>query len=134
MPNTERLVALGIWAIGQDTRKKLGLPSEWRQENWLTKAPGVNDCGTACCIAGKVALEDGATPEWGVNSIGNHTATRVILPSGGTDTVEHYAARALGLNMLQADALFRGGNDLYAVLRHIRTFTGVDLTPLVVEV
>lgn len=142
MANTERLVALGIWAINQDTRKKLGLPSEWNQENWLTKQPSASACGTACCMAGKVALEDGGVPivnsfddtdAW-ANVRAGFTSGRVRLPSGDWDFVEDHARNALGLTDGQAARLFAGGNDVHTVVQLVKEFTGTDLSYLVVTV
>lgn len=142
MANTERLIALGIWAINQDTRKKLGLPSEWNQENWFTKKPEANSCGTACCMAGKVALEDGGVPivnsfddtdKWASVNAGFSTG-KVRFPDGNWDWVESYATDALELTEGQATRLFAGGNTVHDVVDAIKHITGTDLSYLVVTV
>lgn len=129
----ERLIDLATWAAGEDARRRLGLPSEWYQGFWLTRDPA--GCGTACCIAGRVALQDGGIPvvnddnydaldretskrEW--ESSDSIDATRVWLPKRHEPVdVEEYARKALGLSQEEADDLFNGTNDLDAMLREI---------------
>lgn len=143
--NVERLIKLGVWAIGQDFRKQLGLPSEWEQGSWITRRASlskVDHCGTACCIAGKVALEDGALPIIGAygspdsweHAVEGYFTGQIVLPNGDRGTVSEYSEQALGLSELQASKLFDGDNSLDAVLRYIHEYTGVDLTPLKMEV
>lgn len=114
--NRYRLIGLAVWAAGEQAKADLGLPSEWDQGLWLVNRTG--SCGTACCIAGKVAIEDGGVPVWnsGSPSAGEPSST-VRLPGRGDVLVEEYAAEALGLDDDQADMLFSGDNDLDAILR-----------------
>src|SRR4051812_20938253 len=53
----ERLINLATRVSAEDVKRRLDLPSEWDQSSWLGR-----DCGTTCCMAGKVALEDGGVP------------------------------------------------------------------------
>ena len=141
-PNTERLVALGMWAIGQDLRKQLGLPNEWVQAHWISQnTPESSGCGTACCIAGKVVLEDGgvpAAPPDDTNPWSPYGSARVAsyarMPDGSNVYVSDYAKEVLGLDNYQAGRLFGGSNSLEDVLDCIRNFTGVDLFPFVIKV
>lgn len=137
MPNVrtprERLVDLAVWAAGEKARMDLGLPSEWRQDSWMTRRSG---CGTTCCIAGKVALEDGGTPIvvnddgeevvdpvealrlW--ESFDTEDTNEVMIPGVGRVGIETYARVALGLDMGQANRLFWGDNELADLIRIIR--------------
>lgn len=142
MVNTERLVSIGRWAIGEERKRRAGLPSEWDQMHWLSRSP---HCGTACCIAGRVVLEDGGVPLFpGYSEF--TSAYRAQLPDGTVVDVEDYAEIALGTPRYIDDEqdgeewdpdageyrstdLFAPDNDIHDVLRIIRTLTGVDLTP-----
>jgi hypothetical protein len=129
-PNRQRLIRLAQWAAGEDAKRRLGLPNEWEQGAWLTRRDGaaeVGGCGTACCIAGKVAIEDGGVPvvdelgDWARFSPGYDTS-RVVFPEIDPDEevrVEDYAQEKLGLTYNQRAALFSGSNTLDDVLRII---------------
>lgn len=141
-----RLVHLAAWAAGEDAKRRLGLRSEWYQGTWFHVAPG---CGTACCIAGKVALEDGAVPvitDDDGELVGPKRAAKLwngplsklvdydldgegVYPPGSTEPVEvaNFAQEALGLTGPQAMALFDGSNDLEDVLRVVAALLDVPL-------
>jgi hypothetical protein len=117
--NRERLISLAEWAGAEDARRRLGLPSEWIQEDWLTKL----SCGTACCLAGKIALEDGGIPYTGEEDFpweheDDGFGTSEVTFPGSTEPVyvPDHARRALGLSVGQADWLFDSDNDLDDVL------------------
>lgn len=107
-----RLVDAIDWAAGQDARRRLGLPSEWDQQHWISQVTGValgGHCGTAGCIAGYVSVaqlkgkpQEGE--EWGQWDI--------ILPDGTNDPVQNLARDGLGLTQEQADVLFHEDNTL----------------------
>jgi hypothetical protein len=118
--NRKRLIALAEWAAAQDARRRLGLPNEWVQANWLTKL----SCGTACCLAGKVALEDGGKPylrdEHWEETYEYDIASRVTFPGEPKPVwVSEYAQEVLGLTEEQRLKLFASTNDLDDVLRVI---------------
>lgn len=54
----DRLDALIGWAEKEYEKSLEGKPSEWDQGNWVIPNEELG-CGTACCIAGKVAFDDG---------------------------------------------------------------------------
>lgn len=123
----KRLVELAAWAASEDAKRQLGLPSEWDQSGWLTRRADL-DCGTACCIAGKVTLEDGGVPvmhlgagswtdRWLTDVREGTSATYVQFPSGRRVTAEDYAQEALGLTDRQAMLLFNGDNELDDIIR-----------------
>ena len=76
-------------------------PETHRQEEWI--------CRTGCCIAGSIALQSGATPDWAAASSGT---SMVILDGGGTDTVSGVAMRALGIAPGDAKILFHPFNTI----------------------
>lgn len=130
MPNTERLLELGRWAIAEDAKQRAGLPSEWDQGKWFSRASG---CGTACCMAGKVVLDDGGYP---IFRNGELSGIRALMPDGSNVFADDYAAVALDLPFIESeegsgswrdDALFNASNSLDDVLRIIAELTGVDL-------
>lgn len=147
-----RLVHLAAWAAGEDVKRRLGLPSEWEQVRWF----GTRGCGTTCCIAGKVALEDGAVPVLEHNDdgpLGVEEARELwrneapgaldgylildewVYPPGATDCVDTgvYARHALGLTVEQAAGLFDGTNTLDDILRVVAQLLDVDLPPADVD-
>lgn len=118
-PNRERLIALTLWAAGEQIKQKMGLPSEWDQADWLTRSRQADSCGTVCCLAGRVVLEDGGAPagddgQWADATEGY--ATGLAIVNGQTVNVEEYAQHALGLNDSQAARLFSISNDLDDVI------------------
>lgn len=124
--NRKRLIALAEWAAAQDARRRLGLPNEWIQENWLTKL----SCGTACCLAGKVALDDGGKPylhddERWEDTFEYDIAAQVTF-GGEPVRVSEYAQGALGLTGEQRLELFEGTNDLDRVLYVIGKLLGLE--------
>lgn len=138
-PNRERLIRLAHWVSAEEEKRQQGLPSEWDQSMWLVRKRSAT-CGTACCLAGKVAMEDGAKPiprdpdtterEWSDVEDGN-VASRFRLPDGTVNWVDGYAQRVLGLNDHQADRLFAGSNDLNDVLDVIEDIIGerIEVAP-----
>lgn len=46
------------WAQREQAGQHVDGEPAWRQEWWLV----VNECGTACCIAGRIALDAGYVP------------------------------------------------------------------------
>lgn len=129
-PDVKRLIHLAEWAAAQEARRRLDLPSEWDQNHWLLNLgevlTEVAPCGTACCIAGKVTLEDGWLPNAAVDSPENWTISEsedyVIKvdksgkPVGDARYVPEVAQEILGLTDDQANRLFDGDNDLDDVL------------------
>jgi len=119
VPNKQRLIDLATWAAGEHAKKELGLPSEWDQGHWLKRDRDLS-CGTTCCIAGKVALDDGGVPDGGWHSwedTHDGDVSGVLrFPDGQLDSASGHARRALGLTFHQADRLFDGDNGLTDVL------------------
>lgn len=103
-PDIPRLQTLLAWATAEDQKRRAGKPSEWDQGRWA------NWCGTTCCIAGKVLLEDGATPV--LSGIGGDLVFSFTLPNGSRVDPGSYGRSALGLDYDQATVLFHADNDL----------------------
>lgn len=156
MANTERLLEVGRWAIAEQKKKDQGLPSEWDQAHWLAQGAAYH-CETACCIAGRVVLQDGGVPKWelGNDGIAGRLTARFtgFAELDGTEVhVENYAAETLGITAddrddeladflderfgedILATHLFDPDNDITHVLAIIEFYTGVDLTPEYKEV
>lgn len=118
--NVKRLDRLVAWAEKEDEARRAGKVSEWDQGTYARRiAAPLPNCGTACCLAGKVAFEDRVPLHWyGVGSRHYEVANSTDLedPDGyGLITVHTYAARALGLDPYQASALFDADNTLSVV-------------------
>lgn len=126
-PDTEYLANLLAWAEEENEKLERGESSEWDQGNWITLPfeysllDGRSEdllasvpCGTACCIAGKVALEAGGRPA--VVGIGtdfpHYAGSLVNMPDGTKVGVDEFAARRLGITGDQAEVLFSGSNDI----------------------
>lgn len=103
----ERIDALIAWAQREYEKSLQGLPSEWDQTNWVVpeqdRDDAVEGCGTACCMAGKVGLDDGVLKF--VNDDGEVVPTYQTIfadpywlePQEHPMPVASYAARVLGL-------------------------------------
>lgn len=127
----DKLIEVVKWAAGEDAKQKLGLPSEWEQGYWLSyrgegTGIGANGfCGTACCIAGKVALDDGWRPPPELSAWrGNVGAT--VIKNDEVRSVGPLAREILGLTENQADRLFSGDNTYEDVIRIAREILGVE--------
>lgn len=85
-------------------------PKEWSQGGWVRRGPDW-DCGTACCLAGTVAVNMlKYKPLWDDRN-DRHTAT-VLSPQGLERKVSDVARSALGLEWDMADSLFDANNNL----------------------
>lgn len=111
----DRLQGLLKWAAEEDALRREGKPSHWSQAEWIrwdeqgNADLSVSGCGTVCCIAGKVALEEGAR---GVRRSDSAFMNFRVDVNGQHDNVSEVARNALGLSVSQAAHLFSGGNDL----------------------
>lgn len=132
----QRLIGLAVWAAGEKAKQDLDLPSEWDQGIWL----GSNSCGTTCCIAGKIALEDGGIPSvydedadeyvtdpvkalelWRSDAWVNMDVSSVFFPGSDEEhDVSTYAQGVLGLDNKQANLLFEADNKLEDVINAVR--------------
>jgi hypothetical protein len=103
-PDIERLDRLVAWATEEEAKRLRGEPSEWDQGVYLERT---SSCGTVCCIAGKVTLEDGVPIKWSPLA-GENPRDEMgwTFPGNPSD----YAREALGLSKDQAGALFHGAN------------------------
>lgn len=113
-PNIERLDSLLEWAEVEYSKAEAGLPSEWDQTRWAARTA----CGTACCLAGKAAIEDGLTPRYLKNGVFHSFE----LPTGQLIYPAEYARDALGLTWGQG-VLFHEENtieDVRDIIRQIK--------------
>jgi len=105
-PNIELLDQAIAWAEHSESLPQdAGVP-RWDQAHYMAKA----DCGTTCCIAGWVALHEGAKPI--LDSDGDPDSLEVIDTDGHRQDIPVVARRALGLTSDQSGYLFWGSNTL----------------------
>lgn len=127
-PNVPYLRKVVEWVEAEAKRTE---DREWYQATWLV--PGkeaatdfsqqVDFCDTACCVAGKVALLEGWTPETYHDNISEGSRfTSNVLKGGEKRHVGHVASDALGLTDSEADRLFMASNtveDIRAIAEEI---------------
>lgn len=105
-PDLERIDRLIAWAEVEYEKMLAGLKSEWDQGDWVHELwadpDGENDdftvCGTACCMAGRVGLEDGVLINLTPDTI--FTEERELLGGGRIiqqAPVARYARNVLGI-------------------------------------
>lgn len=115
-PNVPLLRKAVEWVEEQD---QLPEGRVWYQGAWFTRFEGTPWCGTAMCIAGKVALDAGWKQRPG-------TGSRVIR--GLEESSAHEVARdLLGLRDWEAERLFSGGNDAFDIRREAERIAGERL-------
>lgn len=102
-PDIELLDQALAWA--EHSENQAGVP-RWDQSTYLRKT----ECGTACCIAGWVALHEGAQPI--LDSDGDPDSLMVTDSDGHRQDIPVLARKALGLTYEQAGFLFWGDNTL----------------------
>jgi len=111
MPDLDLLDRVLDWAEAHPDEDHADARGRWHdQDVWVAE----EDCGTACCIAGIVALSEGWQPVYPVLNMGAEWVDR----AGEMALVSEVARRALGLSYEEADALFRASNTL-PVLRRL---------------
>jgi hypothetical protein len=120
------------WAYTEWQKHLQGKPSEWNQCNWIGPAREARNnivldddelvaeavrtgeiCGTACCIAGKIVIDDG----WSVPSPYYGTGGSVVRKGNRKEHVIDVAAELLGISETNANALFYGSNTIYDLYR-----------------
>lgn len=92
-PDIPRLRKIVEWAEEQEALDRSD--RQWNQQIWL------NECGTACCVAGKVVLDDGWKPIRDPLSGGLE-----VHKDGRRSDVVSVATQILGLTNSQAGQLF----------------------------
>lgn len=81
-------------------------PEQWHQGDWMTRT----SCGTACCLAGTIALMEGYKPVW--EDYMDRADTAQLSPDSYGKSVFSIAQEALNIKVGQADDLFWGSNGL----------------------
>lgn len=82
----------------------------WDQNVWIT-SEAENSCGTACCVAGYIALSSGEYISRNLD---------LVYPAHGPAvSISEFAKKKLGLTDFKAELLFNAGNDL-ARLKKLR--------------
>lgn len=110
------------WAYGQYQLAERGLPSEWTQGDWILRS-SATECGTTCCIAGKIALEAGWKPTMPLLGGGE------VQRDGEVAFVADVAQRELGLTGGQAEELFAGANTIERLYRLAGQCTSGEIQP-----
>lgn len=93
---------------------------DWDQTYWSERS----ECGTTFCVAGFAVVAAGATMMYEDHGPGKGIAGNCRLPDGSVEVIELYATQLLGLDTVQASALFLCGTsleDLDDVIYDIRT-------------
>lgn len=106
------------WAYEQWQRAERGEPSEWNQGTWIDQRM-FPTCSTVCCIAGKIALDDGWTPT-------THDGSVVTKPGKGERVTSVLALELLGI---ANDRLFRGSNDIWDIFEIAGELTDGEIEP-----
>lgn len=126
MRNLKELTAAAEWLGAQKAREDVGLTSEWNQDVWGRRL----SCGTACCVAGRVALtQNDYVPIWGSNS--NQEVLRGFVKIELYDPNQDYnywdvtetanvAKSALGISDKVAGKLFEGYNSYSRCIKILR--------------
>lgn len=129
-PDFDTIDSLIDWAAKEHEKREAGLPSEWDQAQWVGTDDGKNpvldkgeivlpSCNTACCLAGKVALDNRAvTATWDDDAKDWIFHINGFEWAGNSDFFE-YARERLRLLPDEANWLFDADSSL-AMLRSIR--------------
>jgi hypothetical protein len=142
-PINEKLLAdVVAWAAAEHVRAKITGKSEWHQAAWIsqqgTDRTG-NECGTAFCLAGKVAVTEGWLPEdllrhkldpenYPTPYVGadwSRVAPVDIDPDEFSDYsrgVSEVAQEKLGLTTSEASQLFEGNNSIERIVELAEEF------------
>lgn len=130
------------WAMEQHRKAQRGEISEWNQGTWISSTAALLEtwavrqfererragtvCGTACCIAGKAALDAGY--RW------SQVSDLLVAPDGTASYVESVGREVLGLTERQATTLFSGGNTIHDLYHFAGLITNGQITaPLDLE-
>jgi hypothetical protein len=109
-------------------------PEEWDQDQWAAR--GIV-CGTSCCLAGTIALQQGYAFDF--HPIGGGQASASYATKDGLSAYIPYAAAAELLGCRVEDirggvaeypairAMFRGTNDLGTLWRHANALTDGEI-------
>jgi hypothetical protein len=144
----DRLDDLIAWGEGEYLKSLEGLPSEWVQGEWVAtrwdEETWSTPCGTVCCMAGRVGLEDKVLKPLPFTAVGVGEFTRysdvtifqdVIAGDpywGESDTVKvdvhvgTYAERVLGLDRYHPAGDFFEGSNRLSDLKRIRDALATD--------
>lgn len=108
------LTNLAEWLGAQETRRRLGLSSDWDQQHWIAIDSDGNrevwdaSCGAAACLAGRTILDAGYEA---LRSEDFEYVERCRLPGEmETRSIPVVAAELLGITSDESDALFHGDN------------------------
>lgn len=122
----ERLKRALRWAADERLQDKV----RWDQDQWfvgiangLSSNPNYRlvkvDCGSSCCIAGNVVINEGAKPVIRDESWMEGNEVMVTLcqtKSGRFEYIFEYATKLLGLTPIESDRLFECGQDIDEVV------------------
>ena len=131
-PNVPLLRKVVEWVEAEDNKPYM--QREWLQADWMrrrtTEEQAKGWCGTACCVAGWVGMHsDVAQPQLVHNPRTGEMDYSGMMeyPDGLLVHVEDYAQHVLGLNDVQAGALFAGGNGPATIRKLAEEFAGEAL-------
>ena len=100
---------------------------EWLQGSWfLQRDCSDGFCGTACCVAGWVAMQD-PDVTIDIDPVAKVPSDRVTTKAGHRMHVAEYARMRLGLEDWEADSLFAGSNNARDIRNLAEQFAGGPL-------
>lgn len=109
------------WATDQWRKAQRGEASEWTQKFYFVKRQRL-DCGTACCIAGKVVLDAGYEPAYEDGDV-----TAWAVGDGEERPAGEIARELLGLSMFQGERLFWEDNSIHDIWRIAEEISGGEI-------
>ena len=116
--NREEIVSAYKWVSGEADKAARGEQSEWDQRHWIAKT----ECGTVCCVAGRVVLSNGYQRSMGPYVFDGENVER---------HVDFIARDLLGLSGPVADALFHWENTIDDLRAMMSDLVGEDIDRLV---
>lgn len=119
------------WATAEWRKQAAGLASEWEQGHFVKKVAGV-DCGTACCLAGKIVLDAGYLPVYEMatwaDPVFECDVTSWVRDSEGKQWhCEDAAMKLLRMHRQDAERLFSGNNGVHDIWRIAEDITDGEI-------
>lgn len=118
-PNVPLLRKVVEWVEAEEAKPEE--QREWYQPSYFVRRSHF-DCETVCCVAGKIALDEGWVPRFGIGHL-----TSVCEKDGVVTLASEVARNALGLDEYQSYNLFHGGNTASRVRRLAEEYAGERL-------
>jgi hypothetical protein len=126
--NKEALLKYADWVMDQYARSLGGLDTHWLQEIYIVNLDRASDsvkntfrstitpnhCGTVCCVAGKIVLDNSNGNIFDADGVPFEQSSRMAQfvgePCYSPVFISEWAADFLGITEIEADYLFEGDN------------------------